>query len=437
MNTTAVMPFGGNCRQLAVARRIPNGFNGIRQHCRCALRHGGPSRYHEHSALAGSATLRSRRTPIRRRLPLRPFGRILDTMVMVVIRPRPLSPSAGTVWTILLFWIAQFTLLTAQMMMMEPGQDSSFLLPRACVTAVGIALSFGIAALLQRIRQLRPRWQIVIAGLAALSCCLLHAAANFAIFDFFMPVANRESADLASYFMAVVQWFWSYAALSGLLLVLSFGAQAAERERRIAQLRHQADSAQMRALRYQLNPHFMFNTLNSLAALIGRRDGAAAEEMVENLADFLRASLSLDPRDEIALSEEIALQSRYLDIEAVRFAERLRVVIDVADDAGGALVPSLILQPLIENVIKYAVSTSTTPVLLVIAARVGDGMLKLSIRNTAGDGTPRPAHSTGVGLVNVRNRLFARYGDAAQFSASREHDDSFVVELAVPYVVAA
>jgi LytS/YehU family sensor histidine kinase len=355
-------------------------------------------------------------------------------MAMAMIRGALMPPSAGTAWTILLFWVAQYTLLTTQMMLMEEGQDPSFLLPRACVTLVGIVLSFGIAAVLRRGRRLRPRWQIAIAVLAALSACFLHAAANFAIFDFFMPAKNRESATIASYFMAVVQWFWSYAALSGLLLVLSFGQQAGERERRIAQLRHEADGAQMRALRYQLNPHFMFNTLNSLAALIGRRDAEAAEEMVENLADFLRASLSLDPADEIPLSEEIALQSRYLDIEAVRFGERLRVAIDISEEAGRALIPSLILQPLIENVIKYAVSTSISPVLLVVAAQVGDGMLKLSVRNSTGDGSPRPARSTGVGLANVQNRLAARYGDAARFVACRERDGSFTVDLTIPYL---
>jgi two-component system LytT family sensor kinase len=355
----------------------------------------------------------------------------------MAIRTRLLSPWAGKISTILLFWIAQYALLTVQVaMMMEGKHDNSLLLPRACVTLVGIMLSFGIAALLGRVRRLRPRWQIAVAVAATLAGCLLHSAANFGIFDVFMPEKNRESADLASYFMAVMQWFWSYAALSGLLLVLSLGDQAAERERRIAQLRHQADGAQMRALRYQLNPHFMFNTLNSLAALIGRSETKAAEEMVENLADFLRASLSLDPTDEIALSEEIALQSRYLDIEAVRFADRLRVAIDVTEEAGRALVPSLILQPLIENVIKYAVATSMSPVLLVIAARVEDGRLKLSVRNSAGDGAPRSARGTGVGLANVQNRLVARYGDAAAFAACRERDGSFAVDIAIPYLAA-
>lgn len=347
-----------------------------------------------------------------------------------------MSASAGTAWTILLFWAAQFALLTVQQRMMDPKQNWAYLPPRGCVTLIGIALSFGIAALLSRVRKLRPRWQIVVAVCATLVGCLLHAAANFVIFDFFMPVENRASADWPSYFMAVVQWFWSYAALSGLLLVLSFSFQASERERRIAQLRHEADAAQMRALRYQLNPHFMFNTLNSLAALIGRRDSAAAETMVENLADFLRASLSLDPQDEITLAEEIELQSLYLDIEAVRFADRLRVEIDIDADAGRALVPSLILQPLIENVIKYAVSTSIRPVMLVIAARVERSMLKLSVRNTAGDGAPRESRSTGVGLSNVRERLVARFGDAADFRAARNRDGGFTVDLTIPHVTA-
>ena len=357
-------------------------------------------------------------------------------MIISTIRTQFRSDTAGMIWTILLFWVAQYALLTVQMGFMAPGQDRFFLLPRACVTMIGIGLSFVIASLLRHVRHLRPRWQIVVAIVAAAVACSLHAAGNFAVFDLFMRAKNRESADLASYFMAIIQWFWSYAALSGLLLVLSFSIQASDRERRIAQLRHEADTAQVRALRYQLNPHFMFNTLNSLAALIGRHDVAVAETMVENLADFLRASLSLDPQDEIPLAQEIELQSLYLDIEAVRFADRLRVTVDVSDEAFRALVPSMILQPLIENVIKFAVTRSTCPVLLVIAARVGDGRLHLSVRNSAGAGVSRPPRGTGVGLGNVRDRLVARFGDAAHFSAERRRAGGFAVHISIPYLEA-
>ncbi|UVO50125.1 histidine kinase [Sphingomonas sp. SUN019] len=353
-----------------------------------------------------------------------------------MIRTR-MSASAGTTWTILLFWIAQYSLLTAQQMLMEPKDDASYLLPRACVTLIGITLSFVIAAVLRRYRNVAPRGQIVVTVIAALLACVLHAAGNFAIFDLFMRDVNRMEADLASYFMAVIQWFWCYAALSGLLLVLSYSFQAGQRDRRIAQLRHEADTAQMRALRYQLNPHFMFNTLNSVAALIGRPDARAAEAMVENLADFLRASLSLDPQDDIALAREIELQSLYLGIESVRFAERLRIEIQVSEDAGRGLVPSLILQPLVENVLKYAVSPSMCPVILVIAARVEAGFLKIAVRNSAGDGVPRSPRGTGVGLANVEARLVARFGDAAVFRPYKGRDGGFTVDLSMPYVVAA
>lgn len=353
-----------------------------------------------------------------------------------MIRSR-MSASAGTTWTIFLFWIAQYALLTAQRIVMEPTETASYLIPRACVALVGVTLSFVIAAIIRRYRDFPPRRQIAVTTTAALVACLLHAAANFTIFDWFMPVQNRMEADLASYFMAVVQWFWSYAALAGLLLVLSYSFQTGERDRRIAQLRHEADTAQMRALRYQLNPHFMFNTLNSVAALIARADRAAAETMVENLADFLRASLSLDPQEDIPLAQEIELQSLYLGIESVRFADRLRVEIQISGEAGRGLVPSLILQPLIENVLKYAVTPSVCPVILFVTAKVEAGNLKIVVRNSAGDGAPRQPRSTGVGLANVEARLAARFGDSGHLRTCRERDGGFAAYLSMPYSVAA
>lgn len=353
-------------------------------------------------------------------------------MVISMIRSR-MSASAGTTWTILLFWTAQYALLTAQRIVMEPEETTHYLLPRLWVTLIGVALSFMIAAVIRRFREARSRDQLLVTGLAALVACLCHAAGNFAIFDWFMPDENRMDADLATYFLAVSQWFWSYAALSGLLLVLSYSFQAGVRDRRIAQLRHEADTAQVRTLRYQLNPHFMFNTLNSVATLIARPDRGAAEMMVENLADFLRASLSLDPQEDIPLAREIELQSLYLGIESVRFADRLRVEIQIGEEAGRGLVPSLILQPLVENVLKYAVTPSVRPVILFITAHVEGGTLSIAVRNSAGDGQPRQPRSTGVGLANVEARLTARFGDAAHLRTERERDGGFAALLSMPY----
>jgi hypothetical protein len=340
----------------------------------------------------------------------------------------------GTGWFILFFWVTQFSLLTAQSIMMMP-EDSNlpYIKPRLCVTLLGIALSFGIAFVGRRFHGRPLRTRILLAfGLAALGA-FLHATGNFAIFDLFMPKVNAEKFSVFSYMIASVQWFWAYLALSALLLAFWYAVESTERERRIAQLRGIADAAQLRALRYQLNPHFMFNTLNSIAALITRREVEPAELMVENLADFLRACLSLDPQADIPLDREIELQALYLAIEAVRFADRLEVRIDIPFEARGALVPSLVLQPLIENVVKHAVSPSRTQVTLDISARIEGDRLHECVKNSAGDGPGQGARGTGVGLTNVAERLQARFGEDCAFRAGREPDGGFAVGFAIPW----
>ena len=342
--------------------------------------------------------------------------------------------SRGTGWFILLFWVTQFSLLTAQSIMMMP-EDSNlpYILPRLCVTGLGISLSFGIAVIGRRFQGRPIRTRILLAfGLAAIGA-FLHASGNIAIFSLFMPKVQAEQVSIFSYAIASVQWFWAYLALSALLLAFWYALESAERERRIAQLRGVADAAQLRALRYQLNPHFMFNTLNSIAALIARREVEPAELMVENLADFLRACLSLDPHADIPLDREIELQALYLAIEAVRFADRLEVRIDIPDAARGALVPSLVLQPLIENVVKHAVSTSTTPVTLDISARMEGERLQVCVRNGAGDGPGQGARGTGVGLNNVAERLRARFGEDCAFRAEPQPGGGFAVSFAIPW----
>ena len=339
----------------------------------------------------------------------------------------------GTALFILLFWVTQFCLLTAQTIMMMPDEDNlPYLTPRFCVTLLGVTLSFAMAAISDRFAGRRIRLRILLAFALAALGSTLHAAGNFAIFHMFMPVRASSSEPFLGYVISILQWFWAYLALSALLLALSYSLESAERERRIAQLRSIADAAQLRALRYQLNPHFMFNTLNSITALISRNEPAPAELMVENLADFLRACLSLDPQEDITLDREIELQALYLAIEAVRFAERLVVCIDISEEARRALVPSLVLQPLIENVVKHSVSTSTTPVTLNVWARLENERLHVCVRNGAGDGPGQGARGTGVGLNNVANRLQARFGEHCSFRVESQPDGGFEVGFAIP-----
>jgi two-component system LytT family sensor kinase len=218
---------------------------------------------------------------------------------------------------------------------------------------------------------------------------------------------------------ASVVWLFFFAAWSAFYLAAQAQNEAAAARQRIAEAESAARTAQVRALRYQVNPHFLFNTLNSLSSLVLASRNAEAEAMILKLSAFFRSSLTLNPTADVSLADEIALQQHYLDIETVRFPKRLRVEIDIAPGLEHAQLPALLLQPVVENAIKYGVSATREKVLLTIAARrEGADRLTITVTNR-GQGTARLAraapaeHGTGVGLANVCARLKARFGDAA------------------------
>jgi sensor histidine kinase YesM len=331
---------------------------------------------------------------------------------------------------ILILWAIHFGYLTALRMAREPNEDLSFLLPRLLVTIAGIGFSFAIVAIqLATAERPLPR-RVGITVACALAGSALHATVNCVIFyGIFMP---DETFVLAEYLPALFDWMWFYGSLTSMILAISYSATLRDRDRRMADLAAKAHAAQIRALRYQLNPHFLFNTLNSVAALVSRRQNPEAEAMIENLSDFLRTSLALDPHDDITLDEEIKLQALYLDIERRRFPKRLAVDTVVPDELRAALVPSLITQPLVENVVKYAVARSTLPVQLTIMAEAEGERLRLTIRDDGGDAPPVIDGGTRVGLGNVANRLKARFDDQCSFQAASMAEGGFRVSLELP-----
>ncbi len=201
-------------------------------------------------------------------------------------------------------------------------------------------------------------------------------------------------------------------AWAALYFALVTGVQASASERREGEYRRAAKAAELRSLRYQVNPHFLFNTLNSLSALVMTGKAEAAETMIQTLSTFYRRSLAGDPTGDLPLSEEIALQRAYLEIEGVRFPERLRTRFDIPAELAEALVPGMLLQPLVENSVKYAVAPSRDPVTVTIAARAEYGKLAITVSDD-GPGGVSDTESHGIGLANVRDRLAARFGDEA------------------------
>jgi two-component system, LytTR family, sensor kinase len=242
----------------------------------------------------------------------------------------------------------------------------------------------------------------------------------------------RWGADIA------VVWLFFFLAWSAYYLAFQAHSKAMGVQRRLADAESAAQAAQVRALRYQVNPHFLFNTLNSLSSLVmtGRTD--RAETMLLALSTFFRTSLSLDPGADVTLAEEIELQRLYLDIEKARFPDRLQVEIDVPEDLEQARLPALLLQPIVENAIKYGVSKSRKAVVIRIEARpLGDGRMIVEVSNRLKHGgtidLPAATHEgTGLGLANVCQRLDARFGSRANCRYGPMTDGGFKVSLTMP-----
>jgi LytS/YehU family sensor histidine kinase len=229
--------------------------------------------------------------------------------------------------------------------------------------------------------------------------------------------------------------YFFFAAWGALFLALSYAAAVRAAEREAAGYRAAARDAELRALRYQVNPHFLFNTLNSLSTLILKDNREEAEKMILNLSTFFRTSLTADPTEDVQLAEEIRLQRLYLDIEAIRFPERLIVEFNVPQTLSNACVPCLILQPLVENAIKYGVSRAKRPVTVRITAREDSHGLVLSVED---DGEPlgddAKLHGAGVGLKNVSDRLKARFGEEAACRYGPLANGGFGVTIFMPLI---
>jgi hypothetical protein len=226
-------------------------------------------------------------------------------------------------------------------------------------------------------------------------------------------------------------------ALGILLYLLSAGLHyallAAEAslvaEKRVAEARALAREAEMQSLRLQMNPHFLFNSLHSISAL-ATIDGGRAREMCLRLADFLRSSLGLSDRELIPLREELALARSYLEVERVRFGDRLRVEEGIDPECQECGVPPLVLQPLVENAVKHGVSGLVEGAVIRLAALRSDGAVEIAVENAFDPEMPAPER-IGMGLENVRRRLRARYGAGASFAAG-SREGIYRVELRLP-----
>ena len=216
--------------------------------------------------------------------------------------------------------------------------------------------------------------------------------------------------------------------------LLMVAAENKEQQLRRSRAETIAHEAQLKMLRYQLNPHFLFNTMNAISALVQVKKSSTANSMIVQLSDFLRYSLDNDPIKRVSLEQELDALKMYLNIEQTRFGDRLQLEFDIQPEANVVLVPSLILQPLIENAIKYAVAPMEAGGKLTIAARLNAGFLEVDIADT-GPGLENLAveqNSVGVGLRNTIDRLHEFYGDNYKFRLEHASPSGLKVCMRLP-----
>jgi len=329
------------------------------------------------------------------------------------------------------YWASVF--LIASLLWHFVGVDAWVSAPGKLIwITASIAITFAISALLLRWRNLPFLHKAILCFVLTLLCSPFSASIDFLIASWFMWPQKPAFAprDFVYSLIENSSFFFGWACL---YVAMLYSHEVRQQEQRLAAIREEALRAQMRALRYQINPHFLFNTFNSIAALIEEGMPNEAKRMVVVLSEFLRTTLTLDPLSDVRLDQELALQQDYLAIERERFSDRLNFAIDVPDQLHGALVPSLILQPLVENAIKHGVGHALAPLMLRIEAKAVDEELMLVVSNdVAPDRRTTEYPSTGIGLINVNERLAARFGARGRCTAGYDGQGKWEAVIKMP-----
>jgi len=278
-----------------------------------------------------------------------------------------------------------------------------------------------------------------------LTACALaavfHSAVSAELRLLFNPLANSPAPGpftavwSYSLYGSMLSYLFLYGAILAIGYVIDSREKLARQQTETARLNEQLSKAQLDALRRQIEPHFLFNTLNAVAGLVREKRNDAAVSMIAGLSDFLRRAVKDSGRQQVPLGEEMEFLQKYLDIQKVRFADRLQLSVDVPPDLFPAQVPCLILQPMVENAVKHGIAKRAQGGAIRISASRSNGTLRLQVYN---DGPQLPegweTPGSGIGIANVRTRLQSLYGSGFDFTIRNEAPHGVQVSLSVPFV---
>jgi two-component sensor histidine kinase len=281
-------------------------------------------------------------------------------------------------------------------------------------------------------------WGTHLAACAAIG--LVSAAWTTAVEKVLNPWATAPDPGPFSYiwlhkfYNGLLLYLILYAAILLVSYMLDSRERLALQQTETARLDEQLSKARLDALRRQIEPHFLFNSLNAIVGLVREKRNDAAVSMIVGLSEFLRRVLEESNRQEVPLGEELEFARKYLEIQKVRFVERLHFSVDVPTELLQAQVPSLILQPMVENAVKHGIAKRVQGGAIRITAFRSNGKLTLSVYN---DGPSLPAGSekapSGIGISNIRTRLQSLYGEAFDLGMHNQEPDGVVISVSVPF----
>jgi sensor histidine kinase YesM len=315
------------------------------------------------------------------------------------------------------------------------GQPLSFLVPVLISAVTGYSVTLILSVVYRYVIEKRPfvTWGTTL--FAVMSATLLYA-----YIDTWVVQTIREGADQTPFAQLLLGALFKdgllIGAWSALYYAINYFVRAEEQADQMMRLEAQATSAQLTMLRYQLNPHFLFNTLNSISTLVLLKQTDQANAMLSRLSSFLRFTLINEAAAKVPLTQEIETLKLYLDIEKMRFEERLRTFFTIEPAVQDALVPSLLLQPLVENAIKYAVTPKEEGADISVVAQLVGQRVRITVSDTGPGLQPGQQDfslSTGVGMANTRERLLQAYGDDQRFEHYVKAGGGFEVLLELPY----
>lgn len=368
-------------------------------------------------------------------------------MVKLPFRPMPFFANKNKAfWNLqLVGWGGAFVLRALSAL--ANGQSWDLLALILVTTVTGFSISLILSVIYRQLinKQALITWTSAV--LVLLAAVIAHASIDAWVQGIYY--AGTRETTFAQRFIGL-----SYIPLtllggwSALYFAINYFLTIEEQADRLERLEAQATSAQLAMLRYQLNPHFLFNTLNSISTLVLLKQTEPANAMLTRLSSFLRHTLVAEPGSQVTLGQEVETLQLYLGIERMRFEERLRTEFSIEDAAMDALLPSMLLQPLVENAIKYAVSPQEEGAQISVSARVVGDRLRVSVEDTgrslrnAGSaseeiwddpGLTGLTTSTGVGLANIRNRLSQAYGSDHRFETRTNRGGGFAVFIEIPF----